>query len=629
VSTLPLDAAALTAFIENAFEKDVVASLSDFIRIPNVSPLFDDNWNSNGLESRAAAHLAEWARRQPIAGLTVDVLKEPDKTSLLFIEVPAFRSSKANHSTVLAYAHFDKQPPLADGGWLDGLSPYEPVIRNGLLYGRGGGDDGYGTYSALTALAAVQALGGSHSRFIMLVEGSEESGSPHLMHYVDKLASRIGSPALVLCLDSGCENYDQLWMTSSLRGLVAGTLRVDILREGIHSGNTGVAASSFRILRRLLDRLENPDTGEIVAAGFSNGVPAEFVDAAKLVAGVLGDNVWREVPLVDGARPIIDDNAELILNRTWRPQLAITGVGGIPALKDAGNVLRAHTAVKVSLRLPPNVDGPTAGAALKTLLESDPMYGAHVSFAVDKASSGWFAPTLVPWLRETIAAASQSVYNKPPQFCGIGGSIPFMYQLGVRFPLAQFVVSGVMGPGSNAHGPNEFISIPFTKKFTACVAQFIVAQERNAPDLTGVMSFARFNHRIDTSGLVAPETLARVAEAGYKTVINLREASEVGVAEEKVIVESQGVRYVHVGISAGTFSSSDVDVCASVLADENAYPVLMHCASSNRAGAVLAVLAARKGASEAEAIAEGARGGLKAEKVVDAVRRVMASEKKQ
>lgn len=618
----------MNAFVEKAFENDVVATLSDFIRIPNVSPHFDENWNTNGLEGRAAAHLAAWARRQPIAGLTVDVLKEPDMTSLLFIEVPAFRTSKANHSTVLAYAHFDKQPPLADGGWNEGLSPYEPVIRDGLLYGRGGGDDGYGIFSALTALAAVQALGGSHSRFVMIVEGCEESGSPHLMHYVNKLAARIGTPALVLCLDSGCENYDQLWMTSSLRGLIAGTLRVDILREGIHSGNTGVAASSFRILRRLLDRLENADTGEIIAPGFSNGVPTEYVEAAKLVAQVLGDDVWREVPLVDGARPISADNAELILNRTWRPQLAITGVGGIPALKDAGNVLRAHTAVKVSLRLPPNVDGPTAGAALKALFEREPMYGARVSFTIEKASSGWYAPTLVPWLREAMAATSQGVYGKPPQFCGIGGSIPFMYQLGVRFPQAQFVVSGVMGPGSNAHGPNEFISIPFTKKFTACVAQFIVAQERNAPDLSGVTAFARFNERIDTSGVVAPEVLARLAEAGYKTVINLREESEVGVAEEKVIVESQGVRYVHVGVSAATFNSSQVDTCAAVLADESAYPLLMHCATANRAGAVLAVLAARKGASEEAAIAEGGRGGLKAEKVVEAVRRVIASERK-
>jgi acetylornithine deacetylase/succinyl-diaminopimelate desuccinylase-like protein len=372
-----LNSSKLADFVESAFEKKphgVIESLSDFIRIPNVSPIFDAQWDENGLEQRAFAHLAAWCKLQPIAGMSVELLKHPHKTSLLFIEIAAFGVAKANQSTVLCYSHADKQPPLPP--WSAGLAPYEPVLRDGKLYGCGGGDDGYGVYSALTAIAAIQALGHSHARTVVIVEGSEESGSPHLMHYVDFLAPRIGTPSLVCALDSGTENYLQLWMTSSLRGLVAGTLRVDILREGIHSGNSGVAASSFRILRRLLDRIEDADTGAIVADGFSNGIPDEHVQAAKRVAEVVGDAVWKDVPLVDGARPVSFDNAELLLNKTWRPTLSITGVGGIPALKDAGNVLRSHTAVKISLRLPPNVDAPTAGAKLKALLERDPVRAA-------------------------------------------------------------------------------------------------------------------------------------------------------------------------------------------------------------------------------------------------------------
>jgi acetylornithine deacetylase/succinyl-diaminopimelate desuccinylase-like protein len=162
-----------------------------------------------------------------------------------------------------------------------------------------------------------------------------------------------------------------------------------------------------------------------------------------------------------------------VLNRTWRPALSLTGIDGIPPLSSAGNVLRPHTAVKLSLRLPPTVDGKRAGELLQELLLRDPPNGAHVSLKLEKSSSGWNAPALSPWLEKAIDDASQAFYGKPAMYMGEGGSIPFMGMLGEKFPGAQFMITGVLGPHSNAHGPNEFLHIPMGKKVTACVARVI------------------------------------------------------------------------------------------------------------------------------------------------------------
>jgi acetylornithine deacetylase/succinyl-diaminopimelate desuccinylase-like protein len=359
-------------------------------------------------------------------------------------------------------------------GWAEGYGPWLPRLEGDRLYGRGGADDGYAMFAALAALDALRDQAVPHARCVIVIEACEESGSYDLPPYIDHLAARIGRPSLVICLDSGCGNYDQLWLTTSLRGIAGGTLKVEVLTEGVHSGHaSGVVPSSFRILRQLLSRLEDEATGTIRLSDLYAQIPAERVSQARVAAAALGDEVFTEYPFAVGTRPMADDPTELVLNRTWRPQLAVIGIDGLPSPGDAGNVLLPYTTAKLSLRLPPTLDAEDAGATLKQLLEAAPPNGARVAFTPQAASAGWNAPALAPWLAASVARASEAAFGRPPAYMGEGGSIPFMAMLGERFPAAQFVVTGVLGPHSNAHGPNEFLHLPTGRRITAAIAQVL------------------------------------------------------------------------------------------------------------------------------------------------------------
>jgi acetylornithine deacetylase/succinyl-diaminopimelate desuccinylase-like protein len=479
-----VDTARLSRFVSDLWDDEIVPQLVEYIRIPNKSPMFDAQWVEHGYMDAAVALLENWAhaKLQGLPGATLEVVRLEGRTPLIYIDVPAHgadaRASAAGHGddTVMLYGHLDKQPEMA--GWADGLGPWTPVIKGDRLYGRGGADDGYAIFGSLAALLALHDQGVPHARCVILIEACEESGSHDLPYYVDHLAARIGSPSLVVCLDSGCGNYDQLWLTTSLRGMTGGNLSVQVLEEGVHSGDaSGVVPSSFRILRELLSRLEDPATGRIRPKEFYVEIPAERIEQAKHSAEVLGTAIYDKFPWVPGMQPVSTDLAELVLNRTWRPQLAVTGVDGMPPLDSAGNVLRPQTAVKLSLRIPPTLDGVAAGGFLKQLLEQDPPYGARVAFATEKDGSGWNAPALSPWLSQAVNEASQHYFGAPATFMGEGGSIPFMGMLGEKFPRAQFLITGVLGPHSNAHGPNEFLHIPTGKKVTMVVAE-VVARHR-------------------------------------------------------------------------------------------------------------------------------------------------------
>ncbi|HRQ64323.1 MAG TPA: M20 family metallopeptidase [Xanthomonadaceae bacterium] len=460
-----MNPAAASTLIDRLWDTDIVPRLVDYIRIPNKSPMFDADWEKHGYMDEAVELMERWCRAQPIEGMTVDVVRLPGRTPLLFMDIPG-----NNDDCVLLYGHLDKQPEMS--GWSEGLGPWIPVLKDDRLYGRGGADDGYACFASLAAIMALREQKVPHARCVVMIEACEESGSYDLPYYVDHLAERIGRPSLVVCLDSGCGNYDQLWLTTSLRGLAGGNLRVDVLKEGVHSGDaSGVVPSSFRVLRQLLSRLEDPDNGRILLDALHVDIPAQRIEQARDAARVLGAEVFTKFPFLDGMRPVETDLAELILNRTWRPALAVTGVDGMPPLADAGNVLRPYTSVKLSLRLPPTLDGDAGGEAAKVLLEADPPYGCAVRFELEKAASGWDAPPLAPWLEQSVARASESAFGRPPAYMGEGGTIPFMGMLGEKFPGAQFLITGVLGPHSNAHGPNEFLHIPTGKRVTAAVVQ--------------------------------------------------------------------------------------------------------------------------------------------------------------
>jgi acetylornithine deacetylase/succinyl-diaminopimelate desuccinylase-like protein len=462
-----MDSIKTETIVSEAWDGDIVPQLVEYIRIPNKSPMFDANWAAHGYMEDAVTLLANWARQQVIAGMTVEVVRLEGRTPLIYIEIPG-----EGDDTVLLYGHLDKQPEMT--GWADGLGPWNPVLKGDRLYGRGGADDGYALFGSLTAIRALKEQGIPHSRCVVLIEACEESGSYDLPFYVDHLADRIGKPSLVVCLDSGCGNYDQLWCTTSLRGLAGGNLKVSVLGEGVHSGDaSGVVPSSFRILRQLLSRIEDQVSGKILIDALHVDIPEERLAQARNAAKVLGNDIFDKFPFLPGMVPMDPDLTELVLNRTWRPALSVTGVDGMPPLSNAGNVLRPFTAVKLSLRLPPMLDPKVASETLQRVLCENPPYGAKVEFDVEKASSGWNAPALAPWLEHAIDHASRDFFGAPAMYMGEGGTIPFMGMLGEKFPGAQFIITGVLGPHSNAHGPNEFLHIPTGKRVTSVVARVV------------------------------------------------------------------------------------------------------------------------------------------------------------
>ncbi|TAA08115.1 M20/M25/M40 family metallo-hydrolase [Pseudoxanthomonas winnipegensis] len=479
-----MDNARLDRFVGQLWDAQIVPQLVEYIRIPNKSPMFDADWVANGHMAKAVTLMETWARAQPIAGLQVEVIQLEGRTPLIFLDIPA-SGAGTGEDCVLLYGHLDKQPEMT--GWDEDLGPWKPVLKGDKLFGRGGADDGYAIYGSLAAIMALQEQGLPHARCVILIEACEESGSYDLPAYVDHLAERIGRPSLVVCLDSGCGNYEQLWCTTSLRGMAGGNFTVEVLSEGVHSGDaSGIVPSSFRLLRQLLSRLEDEATGRIRVEELFVEIPPERLEQAGKVAQVLGDEVYDKFPFLDGMTPMSDDLTELVLNRTWRPALSITGADGLPPLASAGNVLRPQTSVKISLRLPPTLDGKRAGEILDEVLLRDPPNGAHVELKLEKSSTGWNAPPQSPWLTQAIEDASQAAFGKPAMYMGEGGTIPFMGMLGEKFPGAQFMITGVLGPHSNAHGPNEFLHIPMGKRVTACVSHVLAAH--HAASVAGLTS---------------------------------------------------------------------------------------------------------------------------------------------
>jgi acetylornithine deacetylase/succinyl-diaminopimelate desuccinylase-like protein len=466
------------------WDGDIVRQISEYIAIPAKSPGFDGDWAQHGFIDTVVRNAASWIEAQKVEGLTLEIVRLPGRTPVLFFEVPSTRAAVPGQTpqTVLMYGHLDKQPEFS--GWRADLGPWTPSYQDGKLYGRGGADDGYAAYASIAAIQALKSQQVAHPRIVGLIETCEESGSYDLLPYVDALRSRLGDVGLVICLDSGAGNYDQLWLTTSLRGMASGTLKVQVLTEGIHSGDaSGLVPSSFRIMRQVLDRLEDSATGRLLPASFHCEVPTDRLAQAQATAAILGDEIYKRFPWAhydcggstSFTLPTTTDPVEALLQRTWRPTLSVTGAEGFPALKDAGNVLRPYTAFKLSLRLPPLVDAAQAVQELKALLEDNAPYQAKVTFEGGGGATGWNAPSSTPWFDNALDGASQAFFGAGCGTIGQGGTIPLMNMLSQGFPKAQMMVCGVLGPKSNAHGPNEFLHVPYAKKLTAAVA-YVMAQ---------------------------------------------------------------------------------------------------------------------------------------------------------
>lgn len=471
------DAQALSD-VSAQWDGDIVKQITDYITIPAKSPSFDADWAGHGHIDTVMRNAAAWVEAQKVEGLKLEIVRLAGRTPVLFFEVPATKTGSTE--TVLMYGHLDKQPEFT--GWRNDLGPWTPKYEDGKLFGRGGADDGYAVYASIAAIQALKAQKVPHPRIVGLVETCEESGSYDLLPYVDALRTRLGEVGLVICLDSGAGNYDQLWLTTSLRGMASGVLKVEILTEGVHSGDaSGLVPSSFRIMRQVLDRLEDSKTGTLLPQSMHCEIPAERLAQAQATAQILGDQIYKRFPwahydcggATTFALPTTTDPVEALLNRTWKPTLSVTGADGFPEMGNAGNVLRPYTAFKLSLRLPPLVDAGSAVQELKTLLEDNAPYQAKVTFESAGGATGWNAPSTSPWFQKALDDASQAHYGAPCGTIGQGGTIPLMNMLSRGFPKAQMMVCGVLGPRSNAHGPNEFLHVPYAKKITAAVAHVI------------------------------------------------------------------------------------------------------------------------------------------------------------
>jgi acetylornithine deacetylase/succinyl-diaminopimelate desuccinylase-like protein len=452
---------------------DVLPSLSGLVEIPALSPAFDSDWARSGQLAAAIEHVRSWMTARGIPGATVEVVELEGRTPVLLLDVPATPGAE-DKGTVLLYGHLDKQPPV--GGWSAGLGPWTPVVKDGRLYGRGSADDGYAGYAATTALEAIRAAGGGHARAVVLLETGEESGSPDLPAYLEHLTEKLGRVSFVVCLDSGGNDYERMWLTTSLRGVMQVHLTVRVLDSAQHSGlASGVVPSSFRILRTLLDRIENSETGEITLAELNVEIPANRRAEAQATADVAPGGIRTAFPLVDGSRPVADDDFELLLNNSWRPTLSVIGAAGFPEPVNAGNVLRASSTLALSFRLPPTADSAVALAAIEKALTTDVPYGAKVELAGLETADGWNAPATAPWLAGALEKVSEHVFGAPWRSIGLGGSIPFMGLLGEKYPEAQFLVTGALGPDSNAHVPDEWLHLKHAQRVTEAVAHILHA----------------------------------------------------------------------------------------------------------------------------------------------------------
>lgn len=453
-------------FVDTYWEKEALPQLMAFGEIPNVSPAFDAEWEKHGHMMRAAEMLAEWVKSRNIAE-TVEIKRLPGRTPLLFIEIKG-----ELEETVLMYGHMDKQPEM--DGWREGLHPWKPVREGEYLYGRGLADDGYALFAAIGAVEGAKAQGAKLPRIVIIIEGSEESGSEDLPAYLEELKEAIGEPRAVVTLDSEGLGPECLALTRSLRGIINGYLTIKTLSAPLHSGlATGVVPSSSRILRILFSRIEDTETGRIINATVNPKIPETVRENFKKVADALGDTFLKAYELPQGLEPVANDVSELIERNLWEAGMEVTGFSGLPPPERAGNVFASELHLKLSFRIPPLVKAKDAAVELKKVFETKPPYDARITFTAKEMDNGWLGSPFSETGERAIGEAAQETYGLGPIETGIGASIPFIGMMAKKFPKADQIVVGLLSPSSRAHGPNENLHIPRAKNLTEWLARFL------------------------------------------------------------------------------------------------------------------------------------------------------------
>ena len=461
--------------VESLWDKSLLPALKEFIHIPALSPDFDARWEENGNLMKAVLQAKDWAEKQGVKGLKCEIVVHRGHTPCLLVEIGEQGCPETTKS-VFFYGHLDKQPE--NEGWDKNKSPWNPVVEDGKLFGRGAVDDGYSFYTCIGAIKALQNLAIAHPRCVGLFECCEESSSRHYEEYLKETEDKLGPIGLVIALDSASGDFERLWITHSLRGMIGGIIDAQALKAGVHSGEaSGIVPSSFMILRSLLDRIERSSTGEIIPEVFHCEIPASALEETKAVADLLGDEVWSLFPWYGESSPLHTDPFSCLLHRNWRPALSVTGADGIPSIEAAGNVMRVHTALKVGMRLPPLVDAEKASQAFGQIVCEDPPFNVGLSYKPTVASTGWQAPQEAAWLKRAFEESSLAYWGNLPCYLGMGASIPLLNLFNRIWPEAQFMVAGALGPNSNAHGPNESLHLGYAVRLTAAIAWIISQYE--------------------------------------------------------------------------------------------------------------------------------------------------------
>ena len=468
-----MDKKSFEKYIEKMFTYNLLPTLIDFIRIPNLSPAYDYNWNTNGLLLKAANLIISYAKSLDIKNANINLIQDKGRTPLIFIDISATRINDTR--TVLLYAHFDKQP--YGEGWDEDKFPTNPVIINGRLYGRGSADDGYASFSILTAIKACQDHNCPLPRICLIFEGAEESTDEDLTYYFDKLLPVIGNNVIAFIpLDSGGPSYDRLWINNSLRGIVKFDINIQSLDLDCNFGPeaSGRVAENLFLLRKVLDGVMDSTTGEILIDElFVKEIPKSIEEEMDKEIEIVGDTFFDTIPLYDGVKPLKTDVKEAIINYRWKPSCSILGIDNCPKIEENGFGVSKSIKVRVGIRLPPGVDYKVAIEALKKTISQNIYFGAKIELVYASGSNGWHLSNFSSRTKNIFNKASLEYFGNEIVLRGGGGSIPFISYFQTKYPNADVICTGISGSDSNEHGPNENLNIEACKKMILILCYFL------------------------------------------------------------------------------------------------------------------------------------------------------------
>ena len=457
--------------IDKIWDTRALPALMDFIRIPCKSTAFDPHWESNGYLNQACTFISAWVKQQ-LPQASCEIIQEPGKTPCLWLDVPAYHAQTDN--TVAFYGHLDKQPEAS--GWSEGLGPWTPVIRDGKLFGRGCSDDGYSVFLMISALVSLREQGLGHPHCVGIFETQEESGSIDLPHYLTALKERFNHPISLFVLDNQCCDYQRLWLNTSLRGVISAVLRVKTLHHNVHSGTySGILPDAFAIAQHLLSRIHEPLSGRVLLDSFHTQIPENRKKQLLQAAKLLEASTSYYPPLLDGVQTKTTSVFDSIYNSTWEPALTVTAIDGLANLNQAANVVPKEIALKLSIRIPPNIDLARAIQDLEKTVTQNVPFHASVTLEDIRQGSGW-TPPLTAQNQETerlLNTCSQSVFHEDVAFSATGGSISIIPEFEKCLPGTSIMLLGVLGPGSNAHGPDESLNIEYVKKLTNVLSLYL------------------------------------------------------------------------------------------------------------------------------------------------------------